>query len=159
MSTGSGDDELFAELYPGLHRFACVVAPPEVDPDDLVQEATARALRRGPLAELDHPAAYLRRAITNLASNERRRLGRQRRALRVLGPPPEVDPSYASDVAELLALPPMTRAVLWLAEVEGATYEEIAAELGGRADAARQQASRGRQALRHLLDDLEEESR
>ena len=62
------DDQLFARLYPSLRRFAAVVAPREIDPDDLLQEATARALRRGPLGRLDHPEAYLRRTMVNLAS-------------------------------------------------------------------------------------------
>jgi RNA polymerase sigma-70 factor (ECF subfamily) len=148
----SSDDAIFATIYPALHRFACVVCPPEADPDDLVQDATARALRRGPLSELDHPTAYLRRAIANLASNERRRLGRQRRALTIVGRAPDVDPTYASDVAELLSLPPGTRAVLWLAEVEGATYDEIAELLGCTPEAARARASRARKQLRHLID-------
>jgi len=149
------DDELFADIYPSLYRFACVVASAETDPDDLIQEATARALRRGRLSDLDHPLAYLRRAVANLASNERRRLGRQRRALQVLGTPPPVDPEYVSDVADVLALPPDVRAVLWLAEVEGATFDEIARQLGCTPEAARQRASRGRRTLRRLLTEEE----
>lgn len=149
----TSDDALFAAIYPALHRFACVVCPAEAEPDDLVQDATARALRLGPLTDLEHPTAYLRRAIANLASNERRRLGRQRRALAIVGRPPDLDPEYASDVAELLALPPRTRAILWLAEVEGATYDEIAELLGGSAEAARTAASRARKQLRRLIDD------
>jgi RNA polymerase sigma-70 factor (ECF subfamily) len=149
----TSDEELFASIYPALHRFAAVVCPPECEPDDLVQDATARALRRGALTDLDHPTAYLRRAIANLASNERRRLGRQRRALTIVGRPPDVDPAYASDVAELLALGPDARAVLWLAEVEGATFEEIADLLGCTAEAARTRASRARKQLRHLIED------
>src|SRR5579871_4146878 len=49
MAGGSGeasedDAEVFAAVYPGLRRFAAVVASTTVDPDDLVQEAVARAL-------------------------------------------------------------------------------------------------------------------
>lgn len=152
---GWDDDALFASIYPALHRLACVVCPPEGDPDDLVQDATARALRKGPLVELDHPKAYLRRTIVNLASNERRRLGRQRSAVQRLGPAPDVRASYSSDVAELLELPPLTRAVLWLADVEGAPYEEIAELLDLSPEAARSRASRARQALRHLIEEDE----
>ncbi len=60
--------ELFKKLYPPLRRFAAVVTPVEVEPDDLLQEAVTRALRRGSLTELDNPGAYLRRAMVNLAS-------------------------------------------------------------------------------------------
>ena len=76
-----GDDEAtFAGLYPRLRRLAAVAAPLEVDPDDLVQDALVRVLRRGPLADLDDPGAYLAKVIVNLASNSRRGLGRRRRA-------------------------------------------------------------------------------
>src|SRR4051812_19140119 len=66
-----GDERLFAQLYAPLHRFAAVVKPPEVDADDLVQEALLRTLALRPLCEYEDPASYLRRTIVNLASNER----------------------------------------------------------------------------------------
>jgi RNA polymerase sigma factor (sigma-70 family) len=151
------DDRLFARLYPGLRRFAAVVAPREVDPDDLLQEATARALRRGPLVGLDNPEAYLRRTMVNLASNERRRLGRWRRARTRLTPAAEevAAASYPSDVSDLLALPPPARAVLWLADVEGWTFEQIGELLGCRPEAARARASRARGVLRALVEGRE----
>jgi RNA polymerase sigma-70 factor (ECF subfamily) len=146
------EEALFASLYPALFRLACVVCPPEGDPDDLVQDATARALRRGPLTSLEHPKAYLRRSIVNLASNERRRLGRQRRAVQRLDRSEAVEATYASDLVELRALSPTTRAVLWLAEVEGAPYAEIGEQLGMSEDAARTRAARARAQLRHLME-------
>lgn len=147
------DEEVFAAAYPALRRLAAVVAPPEADPDDLVQEAVVRALRRGPLAELDHPVAYLRRAVVNLAANERRGLGRRRRALARIGPDPVVAASYPSDVAEILRLAPADRAVLWLADVEGLPFEEVADHLGCSAEAARTRASRARRQLRRIVED------
>ena len=147
------DDQLFARIYPALRRFAAVVAPRETDPDDLLQEATARALRRGPLHRLDNPEAYLRRTMVNLASNERRRLGRWRRARGRLAPMEEAPTSYPSDVSDLLALPAPARAVLWLADVEGWSFDHVAEMLGCSPDAARARASRARWALRHLLED------
>src|SRR4051794_22848320 len=53
------DDELFADLYPSLRRFAAVVRPPEADADDLVQEALVRALRIGPLSRVRRPRRVL----------------------------------------------------------------------------------------------------
>lgn len=47
------ESRLFAQLYPGLRRFAAVVGPTEVDPDDLAQEAVARVLRHHRLTELN----------------------------------------------------------------------------------------------------------
>ena len=42
------DTSLISGLYPHLRSFASVVAPAHEDPNDLVQEALSRALRRGP---------------------------------------------------------------------------------------------------------------
>jgi DNA-directed RNA polymerase specialized sigma24 family protein len=80
----STDARIFEEIYPSLWRFAAAVRPPETDPDDLLQEAVARRLRHGPLADLDDPAAYLKRTILNLASNLRRHFAARRRALALL---------------------------------------------------------------------------
>lgn len=147
------DEEIFATAYPALRRLASVVGPPGGDPDDLVQEATARALRRGPLSELDLPVAYLRRTIINLAANERRGLGRRRRALSRLGGDAGVLAEYPSDVAELLRLPPGERAVLWLADVERMSFPDVADLLGCSPDAARARASRARRQLRQIIEE------
>lgn len=145
--------ELVAELYPSLRRFASVVSPPEDDPNDLVQEALLRTLRRGPLAGLDDPGAYLRRAVFNLASSRRRSLARQRRALARIGPPEDVRTVHSWDVEELLALPPRARAVLYLRIIEGRPFDEIAELLGCSRVAARATASRATRRLRALLSE------
>lgn len=147
------DAELFEAIYPALRRLAVAICPPEHDPDDLVQDATARALRRGALVDLDHPAAYLRRTIVNLASNERRRLGRRRRALGRQRAPGAAAVDYPSDVSVLLQLAPADRAVLWLADVERLDFEEVADLLGCSPNAARARAVRARARLRPLLED------
>lgn len=148
------DDELFAELYPRLRRLASAVAPAGHDPDDLVQEALARTLSKVALTQLQEPGAYLGRAIMNLAANERRRLGRLRIALqRLASPSGSVQSEYSADVAMLVLLPPHVRAVLWLVDVEGHSFEQAAAFLGCSASAARARASRGRRRLRHLMED------
>ena len=77
---------IFSNLYPSLRRFAGVVAPVEVGPDDLLHEAVERALRHKPLADFDDPGAYLRRTMVNLASNDRRRAVRQAAPVRRCGP-------------------------------------------------------------------------
>ena len=148
-AVGVGDDALFAAIYPGLRRFAAATGPMEVDPDDLVQEAVARTLRRHCLSELDEPAAYLRRVIVNLASNHRRGLARWRAALPRMGRQDDgAAPEYSSDLADLLRLPSQTRAVLYLVEVEGCSYAEAATTLGTTEEAARARALRGRRQLR-----------
>ena len=143
--------ELFRALYPGLRRFAAAVGPVDVDPDDLVQDALVRVLRRGSLNRLDNPLAYLRRTILNLAADRRRGLGRMRRAFRRVGAADTVHVDYPSDVDDLLALPPEVRAVLWLADGDGRSFDEIAEMLGCSVTAARTRASRGRRDLRIAL--------
>ena len=156
---GPADDAaLFARLYPGLRRFAAVTAP-DADPDDLVQEAVARTLRRQPLHALDHPGAYLRQAIVHLASNRRRGFARWRTAIAKL--PRDEDaraPEYTSDLSDLLRLSPDDRALLWLVEVEGCGYAEAAGQLGINEEAARQRAARARRRLRHELEEENEDS-
>jgi RNA polymerase sigma factor (sigma-70 family) len=149
------DDELFTELYPSLRRFAAAVRSPEEDPDDLVQEALTRALAIGPLSSRENAGAYLRTAIVRLASNQRRWLGRRRRAFtRAMGATDANEATYPSDLDDLRRLPPRDRAVLYLSIVEGHSYKEIAAVLRCSEQAARARASR---AIRRLRVDLREE--
>jgi RNA polymerase sigma factor (sigma-70 family) len=150
------DERLFAQLYEPLRRFAAVVKPPEVDADDLVQEALLRTLAIRRLCEYEDPAAYLRRTIVNLVSNQRRWLGRRRRALARLTPLSDEDAAYPSDLQELLRLRPLDRAALYLAVVEGRSYSEVADVLGSSEVAVRARVSR---ALRRLRVELEEEVR
>jgi RNA polymerase sigma-70 factor (ECF subfamily) len=147
-SQSDEDGRLFAELYHPLRRFAAVVGPIEVDPDDLVQEAVTRVLERHRLAELDHPGAYLRKTILNLASNHRRRLRRLRTAVVRIGAGTEsTGDAYPSDLADLLRLPPKERAVLYLSEVEGYRFAEVGRMLGCSEVAARKRALRARRRL------------
>lgn len=152
VSQLSEESQLFEQLYHPLRRFAAVVAPIEVDPDDLLQEAIARVLRRWRLTDLDEPGAYLRRTMVNLAANERRQFGRMRKALGRLGATsgPARD-SYPSDLTDLLHLPPRDRAVLYLSEVEGYRYAEIGRMLGCTEAAARKRALRARRRLHAAL--------
>ena len=144
------ETRIFERLYGSLRRFAAVVGPIEVDPDDLLQEAVARVLRRHRLTELAEPGAYLRRTIVNLAANHRRRFAIRRRALeRLKASSPSAGDQYPSDLSDLLRLPPRERAVLYLSEVEGYRYAEIGQMLGCTEVAARKRALRARQRL-HL---------
>ena len=149
----STERQLVTDLYPSLRRFASVVSPPEDDPNDLVQEALVRTLRRGPLGRLDDPGAYLRRAIYNLAAGSRRSLARRRTALSRLGVPAAAPEEHSWDVQELLALPPRARAVLFLRVIEGRPFAEIAELVGGSQVAVRATASRARRRLRDMIEE------
>lgn len=153
LSDGEGD--LVRELYPKLRRFAAVVAPSDVDPDDLMQEALVRTLRSHRLRDLQHPSAYLWRVMCSLASDHRRAQGRRRSAT---GRLPPVDPhtdTYPSDLAELELLSPQARAVLYLHDVEGLPFREVAEMLGGREASMRRAATRARRSLRTLIAEEE----
>lgn len=146
------DRQLIRDIYPLLRRIAAVAGQTDVEPDDLVQEALVRVLRKGPLADLENPVAYLRKTIVNQARNHRRRLTRQRKALERLGAEEEMIPSYPADVEAILDLPPRQRAILYLVEVEGMPYREAAEELGITTPAARTIASRARKKARLALE-------
>ncbi len=110
----------FVDAYPRLRRFAAVVAPPTVDPDDLVQDALVRLLRRRRPEEIENATSFLCRTMANLASDRRRRWRIGRTALARLGPGAtltEVD--YPSDLSVLSELSPPERAAVYLHDVPG----------------------------------------
>ncbi|HEY3669687.1 MAG TPA: sigma-70 family RNA polymerase sigma factor [Acidimicrobiia bacterium] len=140
------------ELYPGLRRFAAVVSRPDLDPDDLVQEAFTRALVARSRSEVPNLGAYLRRTIVNLAKNERRRLARGSVAQARLVPSEDAVTAPPSDLSDLLRLDPVSRGLLFLVEVEGASIREAAVAVGCTEAAARMRLSRARRRLRAELE-------
>lgn len=148
MTDPAEEATIFADCYPALRRFAAVVGPLECDPDDLLQEAVARVLKHHRLDELDHPMAYLRRTIVNLASNERRRFAIRRRGMsRLASDEQNRTDHYPSDLCDLERLTAAERAVLYLSEVDGYRFAEIARMLGCSEAAARKRAMNGRRRL------------
>jgi DNA-directed RNA polymerase specialized sigma24 family protein len=143
--------ELITSLYPSLRKIAAVAGSVDVEPDDLVQEALMRVLRKGPISDLDNPLAFLRKTIVNLASNQRRSLGRKRNALGRLSIEEGWSPSYPADIGAILDLPPRQRAILYLVEVEDVPYAEAAEQLGMTTAAARAMANRARKRARAAL--------
>ncbi len=144
--------ELIASLYPSLRRIAAVAGSVDVEPDDLVQEALLRTLGKGPISDLDNPLAYLRKTIVNLASNQRRSLGRKRTALGRLFVEEGWSPSYPADIEGILDLPARQRVILYLVEVEDLPYAEAAEQLGITTVAARALANRARKQARAALE-------
>ncbi len=142
-----------AELYGPLRRFAAVVGPLDVEPDDLLQEALVRMVRTRSADQIENIGAYMRRIIVNLASNHRRRLGRQRKAWRRWAEPGQLaEDTYPSDVTDLMRLEPRRRAVLFLHDVEGYSFDELAELLGIKSGTARALASRARKELRTVME-------
>jgi RNA polymerase sigma-70 factor (ECF subfamily) len=152
-SLSDADEALIRELYPSLQRFVAAVCPEEIEPDDLLQEALYRVLRRGHLDEIPYLAAYLRRTITNLVANHWRSVGRRRRAWARTGATEPVRQEYPSDVADLLQLPSRARAVLYMRAIEGRPFTEVAEVLGCTEAAARGVEARARRKLRGVLEE------
>lgn len=149
---GEGEQELIAELYPSLRRFASAVRPPGEDGNDLVQEALLRTLRsKGSLAKLDNPAAYVRRTIVNLAKDHKRSEARRRVAWAKVDIVDSVESSYSWELEELREVPPKSRAVLYLRIIEGWPFDDIANMLGCSQVSARVAASRGKRQLEAAL--------
>lgn len=146
------DDETIRALYPALHRFAAVVAPWDMDPDDVLHDALVRALRTG-RREVANPGAYVRTAIVNSVRSQIRHNRSQRRATRLLagGNRGATTEAYPSDVAELMRLRPLERAVLYLHDIEGYRFEEVAGLLGISSSHARVLATRSRRRLKREL--------
>jgi RNA polymerase sigma-70 factor (ECF subfamily) len=152
-ATDSADAEIFARVYPRLHRFACVVGPSGVDADDLVQETVARALSVRPLADLDDPLAYLRTAMVRVATNMRRSARRAQARQERLDRAGSMSDAYPSDLADLMRLSPQARAVLFLTIVEDQPYAAVAPIVGCSDEAARAIASRARRELHRTIED------
>jgi len=148
--TGDGLAD-FEGLYERLRRFAFVVGSLDMDADDLVQEALARTLSRQRFTDLEDPARYLRTVIVRVASNERRRAGRQKRALERLRESEAKPTVYPSDLAELDRLTARDRAAVYLSVVERLPHSEIAEIVGCTEEASRQRVARALARLRKEL--------
>ena len=152
LPSSAAPEALFEMLYPELRKFASVVASPDIDPDDLVQEALAKVLRSGSLDEIDNPGAYFRQAILNLEISHRRRWARWRqRAHRAPMMPLRVEATYPSDLALLQCLAPFDRALLYLTVVEDLPYAVVADMIGGNEKTLRSRASKAKSRLRGVL--------
>lgn len=149
-------EALLVDAYPGLRRFAAVTGPSGMAPDDLVHDAIAATLASGGFDRAQNPEAYLRRVIVNLASNERRRLGRRRKALRrnAGGVDNGSADQYPSDLAYLNEVSPAARAILYLHYIDGESFEQIADSLGLQSGSVRQTAARARRQLQALEEEL-----
>lgn len=157
-------EALFAHLRPALQRYLSGRLPLTVralwETDDLVQEVCSRAWRTLPSFDNDSPAAfwgYLRTIARNLSVDVcKTELARRQGTLSLDIHPEDVDRA-AGDILETLErqedyeralalLDERVRSALVLRLELGASFEEVAAELGvPSADAARK-------ALRRALD-------
>ena len=147
-----GQLEALRVEYEPLRRFAAVIGRWDVEPDDLVQEAYAKVLVKCP-SEIRDLGAYLRRMIVNLATDERRRVGRAATFAPKLATAGASTDSYPSDLSDLLGLPARVRALLYMVEVEGQQIAPAAAAVGMSSGNARVALLRARRRLRAELSE------
>ena len=146
----AGFQELRA-LYEPSRRFAAVVGGWDVEPDDLVQDAYAKVLRRSQ-SEIRELGPYLRRTIVNLVADGRRRDRRAARARERLAGAVSASDAYPSDLDDLMRLPARLRGLMYLVEIEGRPIAAAAEIVGMSAPNARVALMRARRRLRSELD-------
>ncbi|WP_203336101.1 RNA polymerase sigma factor SigE [Nocardioides limicola] len=157
-------DELVSAHSERVYRLAWRLTGDRHDAEDLTQEVFVRAFRSLDSYTPGTLEGWLHRITTNLFLDQARRRQRIRfsaltdeREERLLSVQPEPAESYAmrtfdDDIERALAtLPPEARAAVVLCDVEGLTYEEIAAIMGTKLGTVRSRIHRGRAMLRQHL--------
>jgi len=156
-------DEVVREHSGRVYRLAYRLTGNRPDAEDLTQEVFVRVFRALDRYRPGTFEGWLHRITTNLFLDGARRRARIRfealpeDAERVPGRErsPEqvyVDENLDDDVQHALAaLPPDFRAAVVLCDIEGLSYEEIAATLGVKLGTVRSRIHRGRSQLRETL--------
>jgi RNA polymerase sigma factor (sigma-70 family) len=122
-----------------------------VDGLDLLQGAMVRTLARHPeFRGVSDPAAYLSRAVVNLARSWGRRASREQARLRRLArDEPQARDTDASGVAAVLdVLPPRQRLCLYLRFVDDQSVEQVAAAMGCSTGTVKSQTAKALAKLR-----------
>jgi RNA polymerase sigma-70 factor, ECF subfamily len=157
-------DDVVRQHADRVYRLAFRLTGDAHDAEDLTQETFIRVFRSLAGYKPGTFEGWLHRITTNLFLDMVRRRARLRMEglpedtdrLPGGGPDPEqvwsdahLDPDLQS---ALDALPPEFRAAVVLCDVEGLSYEEIAATLGVKLGTVRSRIHRGRQSLRAALE-------
>ena len=156
-------DEIVRAHSARVYRLAYRLSGNRQDAEDLTQETFVRVFRSLANYTPGTFEGWLHRITTNLFLDLVRRRQRIRFDSlpednnRVAGSEPSPEQAYSDthldpDVqAALDALPPDFRVAVVLCDIEGLTYEEIAATLGIKLGTVRSRIHRGRLALREAL--------
>jgi RNA polymerase sigma factor (sigma-70 family) len=158
-------DEIVRTHSARVYRLAYRLTGNPQDAEDLTQEVFVRVFRSLARYQPGTFEGWLHRITTNLFLDMARRRQRIRfeglgedavQRLHGAGPTPAEafeDRHLDHDVtAALEALPPEYRAAVVLCDIEGLSYEEIAATLGVKLGTVRSRIHRGRAQLRAALD-------
>jgi RNA polymerase sigma-70 factor (sigma-E family) len=151
-------ERFFARHHRELSRLADRLADDgSTDVGDLVGDTVLAAWRQWPrIRSLDHPLAYVRRMMRNLAATRVRRRIRERRSLGLLAPDPAgagPDPVTVVAVrAALATVPTGRRACVLLRFGYDLPEREVAALLGVEIGTVKSQTARGLAQLAAALD-------
>ena len=165
-------DEIVERHSDRVYRLSYRLTGNRHDAEDLTQEVFVRVFRSLSTYTPGTFEGWLHRITTNLFLDQARRKQRIRfdamteeRADRLTSGSPSPDAAYADqrfddDVERALAtLPPDFRAAVVLCDIEGLSYEEIAATLGVKLGTVRSRIHRGRSQLRKALAHRSPEAR
>jgi len=158
-------DQFVTASSDALLRTAYLVVWDPVEAEDLVQECLLAVARRWPrVRKMDHPHAYARRVLVNLALDGAKRRARHRQELvgdeaATLAALPDEASSRSLNAAGLRAeliealgtLPPRQRAVLVLRYFEDLSEAQAADLLGCSVGTVKSTASRGLTRLQAAL--------
>ena len=131
---GNDSDGFVTENANGLLRTAYLIVWDLPEAEDLLQETLLKVAKRWPkVSRMDHPIAYARRILVNLALAERPKRSRRRAELSEAqrGEPAAPAPIDTHDelYAALAALPPRQRAVVVLRYFLDLPEAEVAAAI------------------------------
>ncbi len=160
--TGFEFDQFVGDLVDELLRTAYLIVWDEAEAEDLVQESLLKVAKRWPrVRAMDHPRAYARRVLVNLALDGRARRARRRQEL---GDTPPAEPADLGSARELClidardellgalaTLPPHQRAVLVLRYFADLPEAEVAEALGCSIGTVKSRASRALERLQQAL--------
>lgn len=157
-------DEIVAEHSTAVYRLAYRLTGNPHDAEDLTQDVFVRIFGSLDRYEPGNLAGWVHRITTNLFLDRARRGTRlrfdafaedaaDRLASAEIGPARTVDDAgFDSDIERALAeLPEDFRVAVVLCDVEGLSYDEIAAILGLKVGTVRSRIHRGRKRLRQAL--------
>jgi len=152
-------DEAFQEHHPELVRLAGLLTGSREEANDIVAEVFARLVRAGRPFDVDHPLAYLRRAVVNEATSGRRKAARRRDISDRFEPPVVTTASEDGRVDEqerilavLRGLPVRQRTAIVLRFYHDLTEAQTADAMGVAVGTVKSSVARGLASLRATLD-------
>jgi RNA polymerase sigma-70 factor, ECF subfamily len=160
-------ERLLGELRPKLHRYCARMTGSVIDGEDVVQEASLKALEAfSSTPSIDHPEGWLFRIAHNAALDFLRRRARRDAAHSDEDPEMIVDPVAiaedrqvaAASLRTFMRLPVAQRSSVILMDVLGYSLQEIGGVMDSSIPAVKAALHRGRTRLRELAQEPDDHS-